>query len=38
LLVFKSDGTWEDVVLGGSDEEERARMLEDLQRTFRTAH
>jgi hypothetical protein len=30
LRVFREDGTWEDVMIGGS-EEQRARMLADLQ-------
>jgi len=37
LRLFKADGTWEDVVLGG-DEEEQAEALADLQRMHSRAN
>jgi hypothetical protein len=38
LRIYNGDGTWEDVVLGGDSDEERAQVLEDLHRAFRSAH
>ncbi len=37
LRLFKADGTWEDVVLGGT-EDERAAALADLQTMHVRAH
>lgn len=37
LRLFKPDGTWEDVVIGG-DEDEQAEALADLQRMHKRAN
>lgn len=37
LRVFKSDGTWEDIALGG-DDEDKARALAQLRRQHDEAH
>lgn len=35
LRLYNKDGTFEDLVLGGDTEEERAKVLETLQRQIR---
>jgi hypothetical protein len=35
LRVFKKDGTWEDFVIGGDSEEERAQALKELQESYK---
>lgn len=37
LRLFRPDGTWEDIVLGG-DERQRAEALQDLQRMHQRAN
>lgn len=37
LRLFKPDGTWEDIAVGG-DEEEQAAALADLRSMHRSAH
>jgi len=38
VRMFKPDGTWEDVVIGGESDEERAAALTALQESYRTAN
>lgn len=38
VRVFTKDGTWEDVVLGGASDEERAEALLALQQSYRVAN
>jgi hypothetical protein len=35
--LYKADGTWEDIALGGTDEEQRAA-LDSLREAHRNAH
>lgn len=38
VRMFKHDGTWEDVVIGGESDEERAGALTALQESYWTAN
>lgn len=38
VRVFQKDGNWEDVVLGGESDEQRAQALEALQDSYRVAN
>lgn len=38
LRVYNADGTWQDVVLGGDTDDERANALADLHRAFESRH
>jgi hypothetical protein len=38
VRMFRHDGTWEDVVIGGESDEERAAALTALQESYRTAN
>jgi hypothetical protein len=37
LRLYKADGTWEDIALGGTEEEQRAA-LDSLREAHRSAH
>lgn len=36
--MFKKDGSWEDVVIGGESEDQRADALKALQESYRVAN
>lgn len=38
LRVYNADGTWEDLVVGGDDDEQRAAALADLHRGLLDRH
>lgn len=38
VRLFQSDGTWEDVVIGGASDEEREAALEALRASHRVAN
>ena len=38
LRIFKANGTWDDVVIGGASDEERAEALAALQQSRRAAN
>lgn len=38
VRIFQKDGTWEDVVIGGESDAERAEALATLQQSYRTAN
>jgi hypothetical protein len=38
VRVFQKDGSWEDVVIGGASDDQRAQALQALQDSYRVAN